>query len=446
MSTARIKLSTSQILALGFLVIILSGGIMLSLPVSNRSGESIPFINALFTSTSASCLTGLMLYDTWSQFSLFGQSVMLVLIQVGGLGFMTFAILIFMVLGKRIGLRKRSILMESVSAIKLGGIVRLVRHIVLGTLLVESGGTLLLFIRFSQLFGNKRGLWFSIFHSISAFCNAGIDLMGIYEPYGSLANFSGDVLISFTIGMLIFFGAIGFGVWEDVLTHKADIKKYSLGTKVVIAFTVGTIAVPSILLFIIEKEASFAGMNMCERMISSLFSAISFRTAGFSCIDLGSMSEGGIMLTTLLMFIGAGPGSTGGGIKITTFAVLVLSIYTHLKRYEDINIFGRRLEHGIIRRAWSSTGLYITAVLAGTFILVTTQQFTIREALFEAFSAMGTSGLTLGITRSLNTFSKIVIIVLMYAGRIGSLTVFAAVVYKKNSKPLKNPVEEIVIG
>lgn len=446
MSTARIKLSTSQILALGFLVIILSGAIMLSLPVSNRSGESIPFINALFTSTSVTCLTGLMLYDTWSQFSLFGQMVMLVLIQVGGLGFMTFAIMIFMVLGRRIGLRKRSILMESVSAIKLGGIVRLVKHIVLGTLFVEGCGALLLFIRFSQMFGIKRGLWFSIFHSISAFCNAGVDLMGIFKPYGSLANFSGDALISFTIGILIFLGALGFGVWEDVITYKADIKKYSLGTKVVIAFTLGAIAVPSVLFSIMEKEASFQGMNMHERMINAIFSSISFRTAGFSMIDLHNMSEGGIMLTTLLMFIGAGPGSTGGGIKITTFAVLVLSIYTHIKREEDINIFGRRLEYGIIRRAWSSTGLYIMTVLTGAFILVTTQPFTIKEALFEAFSAMGTAGLTLGITRSLNTFSKIVIVVLMYAGRIGSLTVFAAVVYKRNSRPLKNPVEKIMIG
>jgi len=247
MSTARVKLSPSQILALGFLIIILSGAIMLSLPVSNRSGEGIPFINALFTSTSASCLTGLMLYDTWSQFSLFGQAVILVLIQVGGLGFMTFAILIFMVLGKRIGLRKRSILMESISAIKLGGVVRLVRHIVLGTLLLESCGTLLLFIRFRQLFGIRRGLWFSIFHSVSAFCNAGIDLMGIFEPYGSLTFFSGDALVSFTIAMLIFLGSIGFGVWEDVLTHKADIKKYSLGTKVIITFTLGAIVDSSIL-------------------------------------------------------------------------------------------------------------------------------------------------------------------------------------------------------
>jgi len=187
-------------------------------------------------------------------------------------------------------------------------------------------------------------------------------------------------------------------------------------------------------------------MNIRERTINSIFSAISLRTAGFSSVHLNNMSEGGIMLTTLLMFIGAGPGSTGGGIKITTFAVLVLPIYTHIKREEDVNIFGRRLEYGIIRRAWSSTGVHLLAVLTGAFILVITQSFTIKDALFEAFSAMGTSGLTLGITRSLNTLSKIVIMVLMYAGRIGSLTVFSAVVYKKNSKPLRNPVEKIVIG
>ena len=446
MKKARIKLTPSQILALGFLVIILAGALMLSLPVSNRNGESIPFINALFTATSAACVTGLVVYDTWSQFTLFGQVVILVLIQIGGLGFMTFAMRIFMVLGKRIGLRKRSILMESISFMQLGGVVRLVKHIVFGTFIVEGCGALLLFIRFRKVFGFARGLWFSIFHAVSAFCNAGFDLMGIFEPYGSLTPFAGDALVSCTIGLLIVLGGIGFAAWDDVMTHRGDVKQYSLGTKVVIVFTFVTITLPALLFFIIEGNTSFSGMNWWERTIASLFAAITPRTAGFNTVDLQSMSEGGTMLTTLLMFIGAGPGSTGGGVKITTFAVMLLSIFTHIQRREDVNIFKRRLEPGIIRKAWSSAGVYIAAVMLVAFILVTTQPLGIKEALFEAFSAMGTVGLTLGITRSLGPVAKIAIMILMYSGRIGSLTVFAAVVYKKNSKPLRNPVEKIVIG
>ena len=446
MNAARIKLSPSQILALGFLIMIFSGAVVLSLPVSNRGGEGIPFINALFTATSASCVTGLVVYDTWSQFTLFGQVIILMLIQVGGLGFMTFAIRIFMVFGKRIGLRKRSILMESISSTHLGGVVRLVKQMIFGTFIVEGCGAVLLFIRFRQLFGIRRGLWFSIFHSVSAFCNAGFDLMGIVEPYGSLTYFKGDALISFTIGTLILLGGIGFVAWDDIITNKTKIKRYSLGTKVVIVFTLFTIVIPAVLFLLVEKDTAFTGMNWREKAIASFFASVSPRTAGFNSVELQSMSEGGIMLTTLLMFIGAGPGSTGGGIKITTFAVMVLSIYTHVQRNEDVNILGRRLEQGIIRKAWSSTGVYITAVLAGTFILITTQPLAIKEAVFEAFSAMGTVGLTLGITRGLNIISKVVIMILMYSGRIGSLTVFAAVVYKKNLSSLRNPVEKMVIG
>lgn len=439
-------LGAKQTLAIGFVLIILVGALLLMLPMSNKSGDFLPFLDALFTATSASCVTGLVVYDTWTQFTLFGQIVILILIQIGGLGFMTIAILFSMVLGKRIGLRERSFAMEAINALQISGVIRLVKHILIGTFIFEFIGASILAVRFYGVFGDSRAIWFGIFHAISAFCNAGFDLMGSLEPYSSLTSFSTDLTINLTITSLIIIGGIGFVIWEDLLKHKFKFSSYNLHTKVVIASTLALIIVSTALFLVIEKDATLQGREIGERLMIALFHSVTPRTAGFNTTDTASLSEAGTMLTMFLMFIGASPGSTGGGIKITTFVVIILSLVTYFRRSEDVNIFRKRLDSKVVIRAYFSVTYYSLFILIGCFVIVANQGLPIKEALFETVSAIGTVGLSTGITRELSSISRIVIVGLMYIGRLGSLTVFMAVTEKKNIRKVKNPKEKIVIG
>jgi trk system potassium uptake protein TrkH len=435
----------AQLFAIGFAAIILLGALLLWSPAASKDGASIPFVNALFTSCSATCVTGLVVYDTWSQFTLFGQIVILCLIQLGGLGFMTFAISFSMALGRRIGLRERIDVSEAVSAGRLGGVVKLVKRTLYGTLIIESMGALLLAVRFSRDFGWGTAIWYGIFHSISAFCNAGFDLLGIIKPGTSLMYYVGDPTVNLTIMALIVLGGLGFVIWDDALTKKFRFRSLELHSKLVLLCTLGLIVVSAALFLITERNGVFAGMTPGTKLLAALFSAVTPRTAGFNTVDIASLSEDGTFLTTLLMIIGAGSGSTGGGMKISTFAVMVLSLVAYMKGRRDVNAMQRRINQDICRRAFCSALLYMFTALAGIFLICLLQPLPFKNVAFECFSAIGTVGLTTGITTKLVSASKLVIILLMYAGRVGSLTLFMAVTEFKTDST-RFPEEAVIIG
>lgn len=436
---------STQILAIGFALIILTGGLLLSLPAANRGGSAIPFLNALFTSASATCVTGLVLYDTWTQFSGFGQVIILLLIQTGGLGFMTVAILFSLALGRRIGLRERSLLAEAVSSMQVGGIVRLVRRLLIGTAVFEGIGIVLLSIRFVPLFGAGRGLWFAVFHSVSAFCNAGFDLMGARAPFSSLTTFLNDELVVLSIATLIIVGGVGFVVWNDLLENRLRPSKLRLHTRAVLVSTFVLLTAGTVGFLLLENNVAFSSMNTGNRFLSAFFHSVTPRTAGFNTVDIASLSDGGKLLTMLLMFIGAAPGSTGGGIKVTTLVVIAASLLASLRNREDVSIWHYRLESDTLSRAFCGASIYLAMTVCGVLILCAQGQ-TLADSAFECLSALGTVGLSTGITPALHPLSKIAIIILMYAGRVGSLTVFMAVSRSQKNVKLKNPVGKLIVG
>lgn len=442
----RFKLSAIQSLAFGFAAIILIGALLLMLPYANRDGESIRFVDALFTATSATCVTGLIVFDTYTQFTLFGQIVILLLIQTGGLGFMTIAMMFSLLFGRRIGLKSRSYLMEAVNSTQIGGIVRLAKGILIGTVFFELTGAVLLSIRFIPMFGAARGIWYGIFHSVSAFCNAGFDLMGCLGQYSSLTHFADDKLVSIVIMSLIVVGGIGFMVWDDIAKNKWHWKKYRLHTKIMICGTALLIIIPAALFYIMESNASYAGMTTSNKIVASLFQSITPRTAGFNTTDYTKYGQGGWFLTIFLMFVGAGAGSTGGGIKVTTFVVLLLGVWSFIRGREDLNIFHRRLEKDMLKKAFCSSALYLIMALTGAFIIMLTQNFDFSKVIFEVASAIGTVGLSSGLTTSMSPLSRVVLVLLMYSGRVGSLSLAMAVTKRVKTEKLRNPEEKIIAG
>lgn len=439
------KPSAAQVMAFGFAAIILLGGLLLMLPVCNRSGQSIPFLNALFTSTSATCVTGLVVYDTYTQFTFWGQLIILLLIEIGGLGFMTVALLFSMALGRRIGLKERSLLAETVSAMQIGGVVRLLRHVLLGTLFFEGAGAALLSFRFIPEFGLARGIWYGMFHAVSAFCNAGFDLMGVRAPFSSLTGYAGDPLVILTIASLIIIGGLGFIVWDDLRACGRHWRRYALHTKVVLACTGALILGGTLLMLLLEHGASLAGLRDGKRLLAAFFQAVTPRTAGFNSVDLARLGHGGRLLITLLMFVGASPGSTAGGVKTTTLAVVLASLSSYLRGRRDVNLFHYQIEPQVVRRAYCSMTLYTLLILGGSFVL-TAQGAAAERAVFETVSAIGTVGLSLGLTPFLPALSRLALILLMYAGRVGSLSVFMAVTEARQPDILQNPVGKITIG
>lgn len=440
------QLNATQKLAFGFAAIILFGALLLTLPFASKDAKSIPFINALFTATSATCVTGLVVYDTFEQFTLFGQAVILLLIQIGGLGFVAMVMMFALFLGRRIGLRERMLVAESLSSTQIGGVVKLVKRVLTGAFIFESAGALLLAIRFIPEFGIGRGIWFSVFHSVSAFCNAGFDLMGTKAPYSSLVSYVGDPFVTLTIAGLIVCGGIGFVVWGDVADHGWHIRRYKLHSKVVLTASVALILAGTALFLILENRTVLSGMPVGEKILAALFQSITPRTAGFNTVDTAALSEGGKALTILLMLIGASPGSTGGGMKTSTFSIILLSLLASIRNREDTNAFHYRLDGELIQHAHRSATLYMMMFLAGTFILCANGHFSLTDALFETASAIGTVGLSTGITRSLDGICKMVLILLMYAGRVGSLTVFLAVAKRNGATKLRNATGNIIVG
>ena len=438
----RVQLNAVQTLALGFAALILLGGVLLALPMSSRDGNALPFLDALFTSASASCVTGLVLYDTWTQFTLFGQAVILLLIQVGGMGFMTVSILVAILLHRRIGLRQRSILMDSVGALQMGGIVRLTRRAIRVTLTCEGTGAALLALWFCPRYGLGRGLWMSLFHAVSSFCNAGFDLLGTGT---SLTSIAGEPLPNIVLMALVICGGLGFLVWDDLLVHGRHVRRWRLHSKIVVFSTTLLFAGGAMAFYFIERDYAFAGAGPGKRALMAAFQSVTCRTAGFNTAPLTALSQSGTLLTMSLMFIGAGSGSTGGGAKVNTIAVLFLSAAAQVRRKEDVNVFRRRLDTATIQRAYSSVSVFFMACLAGTMVMCL-QGISLDSALFEAISAVGTVGLTRGVTPYLPELSKLTVLLMMFAGRVGSMSVAMAVTRDKPQPKLRNIPEKILIG
>ena len=438
----RVQLNAVQTLALGLAALGLLGGVLLALPLSSRDGNALPFLDALFTSASASCVTGLVLYDTWTQFTLFGQAVILLLIQVGGMGFMTVSILVAILLHRRIGLRQRSILMDSVGALQMGGIVRLTRRAIRVTLTCEGTGAALLALWFCPRYGLGRGLWMSLFHAVSSFCNAGFDLLGTGT---SLTSIAGEPLPNIVLMALVICGGLGFLVWDDLLIHGRHVRRWRLHSKIVVFSTTLLFVGGAMAFYFIERDYAFAGAGPGKRALMAAFQSVTCRTAGFNTAPLTALSQSGTLLTMSLMFIGAGSGSTGGGAKVNTIAVLFLSAAAQIRRKEDVNVFRRRLDTATIQRAYSSVSVFFMACLAGTMVMCL-QGISLDSALFEAISAVGTVGLTRGVTPYLPELSKLTVLLMMFAGRVGSMSVAMAVTRDKPQPKLRNIPEKILIG
>jgi len=439
-------LKPTQILAVGFALLIFLGALILMLPASSSSGEMTPFVEAFFTSTSAVCVTGLVVYDTGTYWSLFGQVVIIILTQIGGLGFMTFAVLVTVALGRRVSLKDRLIMQEAYNTYNIQGVVRLMLYVVSITFTIEGIGAIILAAKFIPEFGWARGIYYGIFHSISAFCNAGFDLMGGYR---SITMYAKDPLIVLTIGGLVMVGSLGFAVIAEIINHKKN-ERLTLNAKVVIiAHLVLTIG-GALLFFLLEfsNRSTIGDMGISHKMMSSLFAAIVPRSVGFSSIVTSDMTVGGIFLTIILMFIGGAPGSTGGGIKTTTAAVLMFSVHSVIKGRDDAEVFGKRLSKELVNRAFAITAVSFVLLTTVTMLLMVTENFTFTEILYEATSAFGTVGLSLGITPELSTVGKILIAFTMYVGRLGPFT-FALALAQKNKSERKNtryPEANILVG
>lgn len=446
------RVSPAQIILIGFFGFILFGAILLNLPISTSSGQSIGFLNALFTSTSAVCVTGLSVIEVGVVLSPFGQVVLLLLIQIGGLGFMITASFIFMLIGKRITLKERMVLQESLNETSLSGIVRMARNILLVTLVIESIGILLLMTRFVPDFGIAKGLWFSVFHAISAFCNAGFDLLGLGN---SLASYVNDPIVNFTIMGLIITGGIGFFIILEVfqrLTHRQR-HKFSTHTKIVLITTAALIAAGFLIFFTVEynNPKTLGPLPIGGKIMSALFESVTTRTAGYATIAQGDMTSVSKLTAIILMFIGASPAGTGGGIKTSTFTVVMLVVFSIIRGHEDVTVMKRRLGKDVAMRAVAITFLSLAFVCLLTIALSVAEAktFEISDLLFELTSAFGTVGLSTGITFHLSAASKIIVILAMYAGRVGLLTITIAIANRMSSKTqhkMKYPEDKVMVG
>jgi len=440
---AKKRLSSFQIILLGFAGVILLGALILMLPISSRDRIVTPFIDALFTSTSAACVTGLIVFDTATHWSLFGQMVIILLIQIGGMGVVTIALSFALLFKKKIGLFGRGTQKEAVAAPDVGSIVKLTGFILKGIFLIELIGAIIMFPIFCGDFGFLKGLWYAVFHSISAFCNAGFDLMGsITGKFSSLTGYIGQPIITLTISLLILIGGIGFLTWEDFCKHKFRFKRYKMQSKVVLVVSLILILFPSLYFFFFE----FENMSFKERLLASIFQAITPRTAGFNTVDLSLISEVGIMLMIILMLIGGSSGSTAGGMKMTTFSVLFASAFSVFRKKDNAELMRRRVDDDTVKNAATVCLMYITLFLVGGMLISAVEGLPLLTCFYESASAIATVGLTLGITPSLGIVSKITLISLMYFGRVGVLTLVYATMRGNQKIVSKYPVEKISVG
>ena len=435
-------MTSFQLIIMGFAGVILLGTVLLMLPFSSAEKVITPFHEALFTATSAVCVTGLVVKDTGSYWSLAGQTIILALIQTGGLGVVTVAASVSLLSGKKISLMQRSTMQDAISAPKVGGIVRLTRFILRGTFLIEAAGTVLLLPVFMGDYG-KKGIWMSVFHSISAFCNAGFDILGTDSSmFPSLTGYFGNILINLVIMLLIITGGIGFLTWDDIYTNKLNFKRYRMQSKIILMTTACLILFPTVFFYICD----LTNLPMEKRLLAAAFQSVTTRTAGFNTINISEMSEASKAVMILLMLIGGSPGSTAGGMKTTTFSVLILNAIATFRSQENAGAFGRRLEYHVIKNAATIAMLYFALFFGGGIAISVYEGLPLLNCLYEAASAVGTVGLTLGITPELHVFSQVVLIILMYLGRVGGLTLIYAVFSDKNKRKAKLPLDKIIVG
>lgn len=440
-------LTSSQIIIVGFLMVILTGSILLMLPISTRNGETTSFFDALFTATSATCVTGLVVQDTATHWSVFGQAVILLMIQIGGMGVVTIAVSIAVISGRKIGLMQRSTMQEAIAAPSVGGIVRLTSFILRATILIELTGAVLLFPVFQKKFGAMKGAWYALFHAISAFCNAGFDLMGSCGQFSSLTEFAENGWLNLVVVGLIVTGGIGFLTWDDLRHKGVRIREYRMQSKVILVMAALLMAAPFLFLFLGEfSRSAWDDMSLKEKALASLFQAVTPRTAGFNTVDLTNFSETGQLMLIFLMLTGGSPGSTAGGMKTTTVAVLFMAAFAVFRRKEETECFGRRIEDRVVKNAATIFLMYLTLFLTGGILMSCMEGLPVLTCLFETASAIGTVGLTLGITPGLGTISRILLILLMFFGRVGGLTLIFAAFSDKERNVSKLPKEKITVG
>lgn len=445
------SMDPAKVMVIGFAAVVLFGAFLLNLPIATKSGESIGLLDALFTATSAVCVTGLVVVDTATYWSHFGQIVIITLIQIGGLGFMTIATMFALLTKKKINLRERLLIQESLNQKDLSGMVKLTRYVILITFLIEGIGAILLSFTFIPQFGLGRGIWYSIFHAISAFCNAGFDLMGsVSGPFTSLTSYVDNFMIVMTISALIILGGIGFPVMLDVIrTKKAS--RLNMHSKIVIVTTAILIGIGSIFIFVVEfnNPKTLGTLSFPGKLLASFFQSVTTRTAGFNTIDLTLIKESSLFVMMILMFIGASPASTGGGIKTTTLASLVITVRSFISGKGDIEVYERRISGGTITKAIGIFFIATALVVFGTLALsLTDEGFTLVECGFEIVSAIATVGLSIGGSPNLTTMGKVVVMIAMFIGRVGSLTIFVALLSKgaRKKPPVRYPEGKIIVG
>lgn len=436
------QLTSFQIIIFGFAGVILTGAILLTFPFAAAGGQRTSFADALFTATSSVCVTGLVIQDTATYWSVFGQFIIMLLIQIGGMGVITVAAFFAMLSGRKITLMQRSTMQEAIAAPKMGGIVRLTGFIIKLTLLIEFLGAVMMALVFCKDFGVKRGVWMAVFHSVSAFCNAGFDLMGVRAPFSSLMGYASHPVINLTIMLLIVTGGIGFLTWDDIWTNRLHLSKYRVQSKVIICTTAILILLPALYFFFGE----FGRLPLGERIWSSFFQSVTPRTAGFNTVDLTGISESGQMLMIILMLIGGSPGSTAGGMKTTTIAVLLAAASSVFSRKEYAHFFGRSIADETVKNAATIVLMYIVLFLGGGMSISIAEGLPLVPCLFETASAIGTVGLSLGLTPELGMFSRIVLIGLMFFGRVGGLTLIYAALSGMHKNAAKFPHEKITVG
>lgn len=439
--------SALRIIPVVFLLIILTGTLLLMLPIAAKSGEGTAFTDALFTATSATCVTGLIRFDTFTYWTTFGQVVILCLIQIGGIGFMSIAVSIMAVTKHKIGLNSRMLMQNSISAPQVGGMVKITRFLLMGTFLVEGMGALLLMGVFVPKYGWGKGIYFSIFHAISAFCNAGFDLMGGEQKFSSLVTMGDNWYLNIVIMLLIIIGGLGFFVWRDLVETRFCFRKMRLQTKIVITMSGFLILFGFAVIFLMEwGEPGTAGKSVSEQILNALFQSVTTRTAGFNTVDFAKMTEGSIFIMVGLMLIGGSPGSTAGGMKTTTFAVLSISILSIFRRKKSEEAFGRRMEEDILRSAACVFMIYLFLACGSAMLISKLESVPILTALFETASAVGTVGLTLGLTPQVGMVSKLLLTLLMFVGRVGSLTILMAFSSPGKMIASRMPLEKVQIG
>ena len=437
------NLSVYQKLVLGFAGIIFVGTLLLMIPYASVKGTSLSFVDALFTATSAVCLTGLLIVDTGTYFSVFGQSVIILLIQIGGLGVMTVATLVAVLSGKKINLKERLLIQEATKQLDVSGVVRLTIYIIKVTLLIEFIGGTILAIHWFQDY-RLQGVYFGYWHAVSSFCNAGFDLFGGYQ---SLTQHVNDFTVTSIIGLLIVVGGIGFPVIADLFNYR-DTKRFTLHTKIVLLTTAILIFLGALFVFLAESSnaKTLGALPLDERIGASVFQSITSRSAGYNSIDISSLQEGTLLAIMILMFIGASPSSMGGGVKTSTIAILLISLVAAITGRKEPQVFYRQIPQHTVHKAFTIVTLSLLLILTVTLIMSFTEKISFVNLLFEVTSAFGTVGLSTGITPNLSTIGKVLIMFTMFAGRIGTLTLLMALALSPRQSSLRYPEGKIIIG